>query len=417
MRVWILQTGEPLQIDSENRRAMRAMNLSEALIARDHDVVVWTSNFDHFSKAHRYKGARSIDISEKLRIKLIQSCGYKSNVGIKRLLDHALLGINLRGMLRSEEIPDIAFVGYPPIEPAWIMTRFLRKAGIPIVLDVKDAWPEVLMRGIPRRFRYIGRVFLAPYFWLGKKSLQNSTYLSSISPDFLNWALNFENRKIEKFDTVNLLSNYQITHSESELEEASRFWDSMGVLDDGAFRVSYIGSIASSLNLDQVIESARSTSIHFVMAGNGSAFIKTKEKAKHLTNMIFPGWISTAQASILARRSTLLLAPYANLDDFEMSLPNKFLDAFSHGRPIISSIDGYSRKFIEENNVGRFYSNNIPSSLTNLLVRLQQSPAEVQFMGNAGRKLFESELSGEIVYRNLVQALESIQKITSNQVM
>ena len=60
MKIWILQTGEPLHIDKSGLRPMRAMNLSNALIEKGHDVVLWSSDFDHFSKKHRFGVAKEI---------------------------------------------------------------------------------------------------------------------------------------------------------------------------------------------------------------------------------------------------------------------------------------------------------------------------------------------------------------------
>ena len=62
MKVWILQTGEPLQIDNNGARAMRAINLSNSLVDKGHQVTLWSANFDHFTKKHRYKGIQKINI-------------------------------------------------------------------------------------------------------------------------------------------------------------------------------------------------------------------------------------------------------------------------------------------------------------------------------------------------------------------
>ena len=71
MNVWILQTGEPLHIDSAGLRPMRAMNLSNALINRGHQVTLWSSDFDHFSKQHRTGKTSMIKVSDNLEIRLI----------------------------------------------------------------------------------------------------------------------------------------------------------------------------------------------------------------------------------------------------------------------------------------------------------------------------------------------------------
>ena len=94
MKVWILQTGEPLQIDSNNYRPMRVINLSNTLIDHGHNVTIWSSNFDHFTKKHRFNVSKTINYSDQLQIRLIDSLGYDSHFGIRRIIDHIQLAIN-----------------------------------------------------------------------------------------------------------------------------------------------------------------------------------------------------------------------------------------------------------------------------------------------------------------------------------
>ena len=68
--IWIFQTGEPLHIDGDNARPMRAMNLSNALVQAGHKVVLWSSAFYHQEKRHRSSIAKSIRVSDNLEIKI-----------------------------------------------------------------------------------------------------------------------------------------------------------------------------------------------------------------------------------------------------------------------------------------------------------------------------------------------------------
>ena len=114
MNVWLLQTGEPLHIDSENARPMRAMNLSNALGQAGHKVVLWSSAFYHQEKRHRSTTAQSIKVSDQLKIRLIPSRGYHNHIGVGRLFDHAQLAFNLKKMLNHERIRKVfkTCIGY-----------------------------------------------------------------------------------------------------------------------------------------------------------------------------------------------------------------------------------------------------------------------------------------------------------------
>ncbi len=88
-----------------------------------------------------------------MSIQLIDSSGYKSNVSLARLMDHAKLGLNLKKLLskiNKEDYPDAVFIGYPPIEPAYVMSKWLSKRNIPYIVDVKDKWPDIYFRCFSR---------------------------------------------------------------------------------------------------------------------------------------------------------------------------------------------------------------------------------------------------------------------------
>ena len=86
MLVWILQTGEPLQIEGGAPRPMRAMNLSNKLVKAGHTVVLWSSAFDHQKKIHRSHNYKTIKVNNNLEIRLLPSSGYKKNMGFGNFL-------------------------------------------------------------------------------------------------------------------------------------------------------------------------------------------------------------------------------------------------------------------------------------------------------------------------------------------
>ena len=90
-KVWIFQTGEPIHIDKNNMRPMRAINLANYLIQNNCRVTLWSSNFYHQKKIHRFSNFKSIKINSLLTIKLISSPGYKKNISFRRIYDHIIL--------------------------------------------------------------------------------------------------------------------------------------------------------------------------------------------------------------------------------------------------------------------------------------------------------------------------------------
>lgn len=408
MKVWILQTGEPLQVDNNGARAMRAINLSNSLVSKGHNVTLWSSNFDHFTKKHRYKGSRAINYDKNLQIKLIDSVGYKKNQGIKRLIDHAQLAFGLHFALKKMELPDIAFIGYPPIEVAWIMSRYLKKNSIPIILDVKDMWPDVLLRALPSKARGIGKLLLSPYYYLMNSTFKVATSISSISQDFLDQSVKIARRAPNIYDSVNYLSTIRPNYTDAEISNAQEWLDRMGVIDNKQTRCSFVGSLTSVFDWNIVIEAFKNSGTELIIAGDGPCFQDLKEKTWNVKNIVMLGRITNIQSKILADRTNVFIAPYRSSLEFSQSLPNKFFDAMEYGKPLLSSVSGSASQFIVKKNIGLVYSD--ISTLKTALMKLETNPDFFRQMGKNAIDAYDKDFSGQIVYEKIIDTLEKLSK-------
>ena len=90
MKIWLINSGEPLPID-KSQRLLRTGKLAYEL-KKDHEIIWFSSKFDHFSKSFRDKNQQEF---EGIKYIFINSIGYNNNLSFKRILDHVILGINL----------------------------------------------------------------------------------------------------------------------------------------------------------------------------------------------------------------------------------------------------------------------------------------------------------------------------------
>ncbi len=115
-----------------------------------------------------------IDVSEALQVRLIRSCGYRRNIGISRFVDHAQLGLRFGRIASNAPLPEIAVVGFPPIEIAAAAVGFCRRHGVPSALDVKDLRPDLFEDPAPAPARPPIRTLLAPLHRLAVRAIRNS---------------------------------------------------------------------------------------------------------------------------------------------------------------------------------------------------------------------------------------------------
>jgi glycosyltransferase involved in cell wall biosynthesis len=416
--VWIFQTGEPLHTDSDNARPMRAMNLSNALVQAGHRVVLWSSAFFHQEKRHRSNQYQCIPVSKNLEIRLIPSRGYIKHIGFNRLVDHAQLALNLKQMLNQEtNIPDVAFIGYPPIETAAVLARWLSKRGVPSLLDVKDQWPSLFLDAIPDYLRPVGRVALWPYFYLARRAMRDVTGLSAMANGFLDWALAFAGRVHKDTDGVFPLTSPLGQISASQLEEAQLWWDDQGIFVDGRARVCFVGSHMSIFDFRPVQEAAKIAAnanipCEFIICGEGGSSAELRAMMSGLSNVYFPGWVNRPQIEALAEHCQAALAPYLNIENFTRNIPNKIIDALSLGLPILSPLRGEVASLISEHGVGMRYGTDTGKSLHDCILALMQNTDLQQHMSSKARALYKEIFSYEMVYGGLVRHLERLSNIS-----
>lgn len=415
MLVWVLQTGEPLHCDGGSPRPMRAMNLSDALVARGHRVVLWSSSFHHQEKQQRSHGYREIVVSKDLVIKLIPSPGYSRNIGLARLWDHFLLGRNLGKALRKGpfERPDLIFVGFPPIESASVMVDYAVDHRIPVMLDAKDQWPDIFIEPMPRSLRTVGRWLLSPYFRSSRRTFQRSTAFCAMSDEFVEWMCGAAGRDRRPLDAAAALTAPERRFSDGELQDARAWWSARGVDLGNAKRAVFIGSFSAAFDFTVVASLARrafsdGNPCQFVICGDGGKAESIHNLLGGLPNVVMPGWIDSPKIKVLYESSSALIAPYRSNDAFSRSIPNKITDALSFGCAIVSTLDGKTRDLVTSARVG-LCSDDV-ASLYKELARIVYDDAYRLAVQSRARNLYSERFRFDVVYGALVDRLVSLAK-------
>jgi glycosyltransferase involved in cell wall biosynthesis len=411
--IWILHTGEPLPTDKDISRPMRAINLTNKLIEKGHKVILWSSSFNHQIKEHRSRDYKQLKVNDNLEVRLIPSCGYKKNISIKRLIDHAQLGYNLKNILKKEKNkPDIAFLGFPPIEINFVMSNWLSKNKIPFLVDVKDLWPDVFIENLIGWKKKVLKFFLFFYFFATKKIYNQATGITTITDNFLKKIEDFSQRKTNKFNKVYPTVS-DLTVKNYDLSSIENWWNDMGVYDDNIFKVVYVGNLSSNIDLLEIKKAAQSfkkkdIKIQFIICGSGDHLQIFKDMMHGLDSVIFPGRVNKEQVSVLAKRSNAWLIPYFNKKNFQLGLPNKTFDALYFGIPILSSLEGGVKNLIIKNEIGMFYDK--INSLEKCIIQLYSDPKLQTLMSINAKKLYDEKFEFNNVYDNLIIHLESIIK-------
>jgi glycosyltransferase involved in cell wall biosynthesis len=389
---------------------MRAMNLANALLEKGHEVVIWSSSFFHQEKRHRSREFESLPISERLTINLIPSSGYTRHIGLRRLIDHAQLALNLEKLLSSGKFqpPDAAFVGFPPIEIAAVMTRWLKTNKVPTVIDAKDQWPTIFVEPFPNWIRPIGKLALLPYFYLTRRAMNDATEFCAMTDEFVDWMSEVSGRARTDADLAAPLTAPRGEFPEEELRAATAWWANQGVDPGTRRRISFVGSLSPAFDFEIVRQVARrcideGVDCQFVICGEGSESKAVRKLLARLNNVVMPGWIDAPKISVLTSCSTAMMAPYINNDAFMRSIPNKVVDSLANGVPIVTTLKGVVANLIAKEKIG-ISTDSEAEMFKFVLILLNEDKAFSQIVDRV-KAVHDSKFSYQRVYGQLSDRL------------
>ena len=188
-----------------------------------------------------------------------------------------------------------------------------------------------------------------------------------MSQSFVDWAANYRGSSVQDTDAAFALTAPSIPCSFEEITLAGQWWDQQEITHGDVFRLMFVGSFASSFDFMTIAKAAQELleqgkKVEFVMCGDGDDAEEVRTLMSGISNVRVIDWIDRPKIEALALRSAVTIAPYKNIDNFTMNLPNKILDSLFLGKPILTPLLGEVENLVLTNSVGMLYeSGNYPS--------------------------------------------------------
>ena len=415
MRVWLINTSEPLPIDGENVRLRRVGILADHLAKQGNDVVWWTSTFDHWHKVQRFSQDTSLTLDNGCQMQVLHAEGYRKNISLGRLLNHRLVARKFMRLAEEEPTPNAILCSYPTLDTSVAAVKYGKRANVPVVLDIRDLWPDIFVELAPPHARGLTRLLLMPLFSQARRACSGAFAITGNSPAFVDFGLAYSGRERTDFDR-DFPFGYKVCVPDSETRsQAAAFWDKLGVREGtGTPIICFFGSVGHQFDFATIIETARRIQprckTQFILCGKGDLLEKYRKETQDLPNVIFPGWIDASQIWVLMEMSQFALAPYNDGQNYEGNLTNKPIEYLAGGLPILTSLkQGALRNLLEEHACGVSYEGQ-PEKLVELICQLSDHRERHEKMVQNARKLFESRFVASKVYGEMVDYLERIAK-------
>jgi len=192
MRAWVIKTGEPIpHVPAEAQdRLFRAGLMAQALTDAGHDVTWWTGQFHHQQKTMRDVPASEPVVLAQNTPEMIflPSSGYARNISFARFRDHAQQRRAFESLAPGQPRPDVIVCAWPTIDLAYAATEFGKRYGVPVILDIRDLWPDILYERITAKTGLPFKGYLIPYERMGKRAIRDAASVISLTQGMLAWA-------------------------------------------------------------------------------------------------------------------------------------------------------------------------------------------------------------------------------------
>jgi glycosyltransferase involved in cell wall biosynthesis len=410
VNVWLAHMGEPLPIDGPVRLHRYGI-LSTFLAGQGHQVTQWAPTFVHVQKSYRCRHDQHVAVGEHYEIELLHAPGYRKNISVSRYRFHRGIAAAFERRARDKEPPDVILCGMPTPEMCAATLAYGRQHGVPVVLDVRDLWPDVYLTAVPARLRRLARAALAPAFRANRRLFQTAAAIFAVSESYLQWGLAHAGRQRTSVDGPFPLAYPGSTILTSERELAAAALRALGV-DPEKLICCFFGQFGRSYDLQTVIEAAtllqgeRRTSTQFVLCGDGEGLPALRRQAEGLGNVIFTGWLEAAALEQVRDWSSIGLAAYSA--GAPQSLPNKAIDYLAGGLVVLSTLPGELASWLKRFGCGLTYPAGDARALAGMIRELADEPARLATMRQQAAALYREHFTAEAIYPSLIQQLEEI---------
>lgn len=404
MNIWLVTIGEPLPTEVESKKLRTAL-LADKLVEKGHSVVFFMSAFGHLKKKWIYENDTEVKISDKYHLKVLKGSGYKKNISLKRFADHRMIAKKFRNLAPTLAKPDIIVASMPPHDLAYEVVMYAKRNHIPVLVDIRDPWPDVFLQAFPEFVRKFLKLILHKEFYFISQAMKSADGLIATTSTLLDWGMNYAGRKISDRDKVIYLG--QKKNSNPEIADVEKKWREESEKIKNKFIVFFFGTFAHYHSPLILIEAAKKLSenknIHFVIAGDGEIMPEIKKQSENLLNVTLTGWLNQNDLEFWLSKSKAGACTTPQHVDI---VPNKTGTYLSANLPLVSSFQGDLKTMIEQDQIGFYYAPGDAESLAQNILKLYDDKVLYERMSANAKKIFAEKFDAEKVYEQYVRHIE-----------
>ena len=276
--------------------------------------------------------------------------------------------------------PNIIIASSPQLPAAFfslILAKIFQKT---FIFEVRDIWPQVLidLGGFKK-----GSILIKLLSWIESKLYKNSDVVVVLAKGAKKYVSKKGAKRVVWLPNGPDLKAFKPLPSPIE---------PLNFTKREPFQIIYTGAHGLANDLINIVETAkimRNEPVKFTLVGDGPEKRNLMKLAKDLDNINFLSPVPKLLIPELVAKYHAILISLKGVKLFEYGIsPNKLYDAYALSKPVISTVNGFVNKEINDFNLGFTAFPGDPKSLSRAIKKLLMlSKKDREEMGRRGREL------------------------------
>lgn len=369
--------------------AARAFDLGNCWTAAGHDVSVLTTLPNHPEGRIRPGYRRRLATVETIAGMTVHRRWLYPSARRSALatgLCHGTFALHAALAARLGRVPrtDIWIASSPPLFTGWAGTEVSAHQQVPLVLEVRDLWPDyfaemgVLTNGLALRL----------LLRLERSLYARAAAIVTVAEGAREWLI--ERKAVPPAKVHCIPNGVDPDRFAPAPPAAAAVRRRHGC--DGKFVVGYIGNHGLGQGLEAVVDAARllaaEPNVHFLFVGDGAekSRIVARAAAARLSNVTFLPACPRDEVAGYYQAADVCLVPLADVPAFRNTIPSKVFEILGSARPVIGALRGEGADVITRSGAGPVVPPADAPALVDAVRRLQaMSRAERDALGERGR--------------------------------
>lgn len=396
--VWLIHLGEPLSTDAGSR-PYRYGSVALALSKQGWRVVRWAPTFDHFSRRMRApaRGTGQV-LGPAIEVRLIEAGAYRNNASLQRLVFHLRASWSFWWAASNAPRPSVVVCSTPAPELAAVCALFCVANRIPLIIDIRDLWPDALMRHL-NGWRRLARPWFRLWWRTGNSvALRLADGILAVSDEYLEWGLRIAGRTRKSNDAAIPIGAPRVGGIPDPADRAAA--SPLGCV--------FFGTLSEHFDFEAMVRVAEALpTVQFHVCGDGPLRELVEGASRRYPNVRHWGWVSAMELRSIGAMCHVGLLPYAS--DAAMSSTNKLAEYLSLGLPVMGSLRSSAMNPVIQAGAGWYFAPSDVHGMVSCLSRLNSDRRAWAVASSAARSVFESRFESSKLADDVVMAIARVE--------